>query len=58
MHKPPLVEDSNTFAKLFQVQLQLLGHTVTLARDQATALAAFKSEVFGSNLSIWVWKER
>jgi DNA-binding response OmpR family regulator len=43
-----LVEDSNTLATLFRVQLRQLGnHTLITAFDKATALAAFTKEVFG-----------
>ena len=42
-----LVEDSNTLANLFRVQLRQLGnHTLTTAIDKATALAAFTKEAF------------
>ncbi len=42
-----LVEDSNTLANLFRVQLKQLGsHTLTSAYDKATAMAAFTEEQF------------
>ncbi|MBN1991227.1 MAG: response regulator [Anaerolineae bacterium] len=41
-----LIEDSNTLAHLFQVQLRHLGHTLTMAETKAEALAAFEQESF------------
>jgi DNA-binding response OmpR family regulator len=41
-----LIEDSNTLAQLFQVQLEQLGHTLTTAETKAEAMAAFETETF------------
>lgn len=42
-----LIEDSSTLATLFRVQLQQLGdHTLTTAFDRASAIEAFKNEMF------------
>ena len=41
-----LVEDSNTLAQLFQVQLRQLGHDLTVTETKAEALAAFEQDVF------------
>jgi two-component system chemotaxis response regulator CheY len=42
-----LIEDSNTLANLFKVQLRQLGnHTMTSAYDKASAMAAFAQEQF------------
>jgi DNA-binding response OmpR family regulator len=41
-----LIEDSDTLSHLFQVQLQQLGHTLTIAETKAEALAAYEKEMF------------
>ena len=41
-----LIEDSNTLAHLFQVQLRQLGHKLTMAETKAEAMAAFEEEKF------------
>jgi DNA-binding response OmpR family regulator len=41
-----LIEDSDTLSHLFQVQLQQLGHTLTIVETKAEALAACEKEKF------------
>ncbi len=41
-----LIEDSDTLAHLFQVQLRQLGHTLTTVETKADAMAVFGEEVF------------
>jgi DNA-binding response OmpR family regulator len=41
-----LIEDSNTLAQLFQVQLRQLDHTLAVAETKAEAMAAFETETF------------
>ncbi|NJN93190.1 MAG: response regulator [Anaerolineales bacterium] len=40
------VEDNNTLATLFGVQLRQLGHTLTTAATKEAAITAFESETF------------
>lgn len=40
------VEDNNTLATLFAVQLRQLGHTLTTAATKEAAITAFESETF------------
>ena len=41
-----LIEDSDTLAHLFQVQLRQLGHELTMAETKAEAMVAFAKEKF------------
>ena len=41
-----LIEDSNTLAQLFDVQLRQLGHKLTTAETKAEAMAAFEAQTF------------
>jgi DNA-binding response OmpR family regulator len=41
-----LVEDSNTLAQLFQVQVRQMGHDLTVAETKAEAMAAFENDTF------------
>jgi DNA-binding response OmpR family regulator len=41
-----LIEDSNTLAQLFGVQLQQLGHKLTVAETKAEAMAFFENQTF------------
>ncbi len=42
-----LIEDSNTLAHLFQVQLRQLGHELTMTETKAETLKAFERGKFG-----------
>ncbi|MFC1975453.1 response regulator [Chloroflexota bacterium] len=41
-----LIEDSNTLAHLFEVQLRQLGHKLTMVETKAEAMATFEKEKF------------